>query len=1296
ITSTAFSISAEKARGEEAVARTEAEQARDKEAALRARAEKAEAIAEERNEDYRRTLYVNTIQLADAKYREANIGNARTLLESCPKDLRGWEWDRVNHILDQSVMSFAAQKDSVWSVALSPDGKRLVTGGQDTALKIWDITTGKELTTLSGAHTGTIFCVEFSPDGKHIVSCDGSGEIKVWDVAEVNTPITSIRHGSSWVPSVSFSPDGKRIVSACSGEEASKVWDAATGAEILALNGHKGGSRYAAFSPNGKELVSGGYDGIIKIWDSVSGDEVVSLKGHDQRISAISFTSDGSLFASGSFDNTIKIWNAKTGSLVLVLDGHDGPINSVAFSPDDKHIISSSWDSTVRVWDTATGQEMKILRGHENDTTSAVFTPDGKQAVSASRDGTVKVWDLTVDREVARFLGHGSSVASIAFSPDGKRLASHGKKGEVKVWDVASSAEVMTFSGGRESRLGKLYGSSPAFSPDGRRITSLGEECAVMVWDVEAGTEVAALGDIEAQVRCFAFSPDGKRIVSGSSRGKIKLWDVVQGKEVMTLSEDGPEVRSVAFSSDGLRIASCGYSKEIKMWDVASGSELTSLIGDRSLIGTVVFSPDGKRIAAPEGRPVKIWDAATGKELKTLQGHGDIVSCVAFSPDGRRLVTGSQDGTARVWDSLTGDELLTLRADSSVFDVAFSPDGKSIVASTLGRSIMLWDSAAPADGYGPRKAATAARNIVNELHETHGLYHDIIDQLETDTLLDKPVRKAALQIANSRKGKDAEMLATEGWEIVSSADKDIHVYKSIVDKAQKVARSQPENTSVLRTLGIGQYRVGAYADALHALKHAEKIRADESLESDSDSVVIIAMTHYQLGQVDEGRSMIRLFRDSLEEINFVDIASGKLSGWIEAETVFAGTHEQLVTIWELISTNELDQAVAMFVDIKPALEEAGSDVAFSLEGMTKFLSRACYARGKSRLAGDYPDYANRTFDYETAIRVDPDYLSALKDLAWLRATCTVEEVRIPATAVDLAVQACELTDYKNHECISILAAAYSETGDFDAAVKWQKTATALLPDDCPKELRANYATRCSVYQSHQPYHTGSQWSFSDGELVAHWKFEEAKNGEVLDSAGKGLHGRLIGNAHIVSDVDRGSVLRLPGKGDFVECAWNPAFDITGAITIAAWTKVTELDSRWWIVISNNYCLGLVGYKEDPKYSPAYWHEGDVWIETELDVDNQWHLIVVLYDGQEFALYLDGKLCASRHFYESIAMDTGPLYIGPTRRARNEGLKDGLIDDVRIYSYALSPDEVKGLFEGREPPREKKLDSEKTE
>ncbi|UCE47376.1 MAG: protein kinase, partial [Phycisphaerales bacterium] len=209
---------AEQAREQEAVARVEAERARDKEAALRAeveqalaRAEEAEKATREKSEQLRRTLYVNSIQLADAKYREANIGRVRELLDACPEDLRGWEWYRLRHISDQSRMILRGHKKLAKSVAFSPDGKRIISGNWDSTINVWDAETGDELRTLLG-HKKCVESVAFSPDGRRIVSGSDDKTIKIWDTATGAELMTLRAHGRS-INSVAFSPDGKRIVS---------------------------------------------------------------------------------------------------------------------------------------------------------------------------------------------------------------------------------------------------------------------------------------------------------------------------------------------------------------------------------------------------------------------------------------------------------------------------------------------------------------------------------------------------------------------------------------------------------------------------------------------------------------------------------------------------------------------------------------------------------------------------------------------------------------------------------------------------------------------------------------------------------------------------------------------------------------------------------------------------------------------------------------------------------------------------------------------------------------------------
>jgi len=439
---------AERAREQEAVARAQAEQARDKEAAMRAqveqalvRAEEAEKADKEKSEELRRSLYVNSIQLAEAKYGEANIRHVRELLESCPNDLRGWEWYRLNHIPDQSRMTLRGHSGKVLSVAFSPDGKRIVSDGRDKTIKIWDAATGAELMTLRG-HDGWVFSVAFSPDGKRIISRSGDNTIKVWDSA-TGTELMTLSVVSYWPNPIAFSPDGKRIISGM-GNGTIKVWDAGTGEELMTLHRHKDVINSVVFSPDGKRIVSGSEDEIIKIWDAATGAELMTLRGHKECVNSVAVSPDGKRIVSCSDDKTIKVWDAATGAELMALRGHGKWVASIAFSPDGKRIFSGSGDNTIKVWDAATGAELMTLRGHGDWVASIAISPDGKRIVSGSGDKTIKVWDAAIRAEAVTLSGHRNKVSSIAFSPDSKRIVSGSSDRTVKRWDAATGTEVMT------------------------------------------------------------------------------------------------------------------------------------------------------------------------------------------------------------------------------------------------------------------------------------------------------------------------------------------------------------------------------------------------------------------------------------------------------------------------------------------------------------------------------------------------------------------------------------------------------------------------------------------------------------------------------------------------------------------------------------------------------------------------------------------------------------------------------------------------------------------------------------
>ncbi|MHC4199714.1 MAG: WD40 repeat domain-containing serine/threonine protein kinase, partial [Planctomycetota bacterium] len=196
---------AEAAREAEAKQREAAERAREAEADARKRA----GVNLERAE---RENYFNRIALADKCWEEVRIARMVQLLDGCAARFRNWEWGRLKYLTHPEVLTLKGHAGSVYSVAFSPDGKRLVTGSRDTTAKVWDAATGAEVMTLKG-HTGGVGSVAFSPDGKRLVTGSGDKTAKVWDAA-TGAEVITLKGHSGAVHSAAFSPDGRRIVTA--------------------------------------------------------------------------------------------------------------------------------------------------------------------------------------------------------------------------------------------------------------------------------------------------------------------------------------------------------------------------------------------------------------------------------------------------------------------------------------------------------------------------------------------------------------------------------------------------------------------------------------------------------------------------------------------------------------------------------------------------------------------------------------------------------------------------------------------------------------------------------------------------------------------------------------------------------------------------------------------------------------------------------------------------------------------------------------------------------------------------
>ncbi|MBN1200539.1 MAG: protein kinase [Anaerolineae bacterium] len=252
----------------------------------------------------------------------------------------GEEIRRFGPIARQYGSELAQGACAPWEMVFSPDGRMILSGGEDSRATLWDVETGQLVRVFSG-NAGMISSVAFSPDGRSALTAGADGMVILWDVATGEEIHRLFGHRQE-VWEVAISPDGR---TALSGSQDTTVilWDLATGAMIHRLEGHTGAVNGLAVSPDGRTAVSGGDDGLEIVWDLATGEQLNTFIGHKGAVAVkgIAFSPDGQTVFSGGADAIIQ-WELVTGEAIRRYP----PGFDFVFSPDGRSFFAS-WDGTI-------------------------------------------------------------------------------------------------------------------------------------------------------------------------------------------------------------------------------------------------------------------------------------------------------------------------------------------------------------------------------------------------------------------------------------------------------------------------------------------------------------------------------------------------------------------------------------------------------------------------------------------------------------------------------------------------------------------------------------------------------------------------------------------------------------------------------------------------------------------------------------------------------------------------------------------------------------------------------------
>ncbi|MCP4453825.1 MAG: hypothetical protein GY809_20380, partial [Planctomycetes bacterium] len=338
--------------------------------------------------------------------------------------------------------------------AVSPDGKRLVSGCKDGTLFGWDLERIKHQTQFETLPV-LIRSIDFLPESDEILSVNRDGTVTLWD-SETLQKKESLTVLGNEIRRVLISPDSKRLIASTQRGQL-KVLDWATRQVIKDMTwdpNHSAPSDLIGFIDQGRTLVIRTAHSEIRLFDTGSwqSKSVRVLPNAKPYAPTPILSSDERFLVYVGHNETIYVLDLQNATTETIVTHQTWSVLDMAFSPNSSLFATSSGEGTVSLYDGETREAIDVLRGHLMGVIAVAFSPDGQRLASGSKsEEAIKLWDIATRHEVATLPGEGLLSSHLKFSPDGRLLGAVNSKGKAHIWRAPSLRDIDEAEGGNNN-----------------------------------------------------------------------------------------------------------------------------------------------------------------------------------------------------------------------------------------------------------------------------------------------------------------------------------------------------------------------------------------------------------------------------------------------------------------------------------------------------------------------------------------------------------------------------------------------------------------------------------------------------------------------------------------------------------------------------------------------------------------------------------------------------------------------------------------------------------------------------